>query len=179
MGKPMLYGPHAPDRDPQVRFFKKNTLQFSDRIHSYPKPEPGARVHAVKFLGNHAIHHFHAATAFELIEKMNRYTTTEAEQLYRDGERGAIWRVLFLPVLSFFRGYFLNQGWRDGWRGFYWSSLMTFYRLTREAKHLQLSQCGPVSRESAYRRERNNILDGYDHADTSDVPKREMDAAHR
>ncbi len=178
LGKPMLYGQHSPDQDPQVRFFKKNTLRFSNRIHSFPKPELDARVHIIKFLDNRAIYHFHASTATPLIDKMNRYTSTEADQLYRDGKTAAIWRLLFFPPLSFLRGYFLNQGWKDGWRGLYWSCLMAFYRLTREAKHLQLSQCGAASStETAYRREAAHILHEYNDADRSDSSRREMDTA--
>jgi (heptosyl)LPS beta-1,4-glucosyltransferase len=178
LGKPMLYGQHAPDQDPQVRFFKKNTLKFSDRIHSFPKPEPGTRVHTVKFRDNHAIYHFHAATASQLIDKMNRYTTTEADQMFRDGRIASVWRLLFLPPLASLRGYFFNQGWRDGWRGFYWACLMFFYQLTREAKNLQLSQCGPSSNnEVAYDREATQVLREYADASTSDSSWKEIKAS--
>lgn len=176
LGRPMLYGQHAPDQDPQVRFFKKNTLRFSDRIHSFPKPEPGCRLLTVKFHGNRAIYHFHATTASPLIEKMNRYTTTEANQLYRDGATSAIWRLLFLPPLSFLQGFFINQGWRDGWRGFYWAWLMAFYRLTRETKHLQLSQCGPDSSvDAAYRSEAERVLREYNHSRSEEVSQKELE----
>ncbi len=144
LGKPMLHGQHAPDHDPQVRFFKKGTLQFSDRIHSFPLPGKDARVQTVKFAGDRALFHFHAATASDLIEKMNRYTTTEAEQVNGQGKRAGVWRMLLLPPLFFLRGYVFYQGWRDGWRGFYWACLISFYLLTREAKHLQLSACNPT-----------------------------------
>ncbi len=176
MGKPMLYGQHSPDQDLQVRFFKRNTLRFSDRIHSFPKPETGSRVHTIKFRGSYAICHFHAATASQLIEKMDRYTTTEADQVYREGKIASVWRLLLLPPISSLRGYFLNLGWRDGWRGVYWAGLMFFYQLTREAKHLQLFQCGPASSsEPAYSREATQILREYTDAGTRDGSVKEAE----
>jgi glycosyltransferase involved in cell wall biosynthesis len=145
LGRPMIHGPHAPDRDLQVRFFKRNRLRFSDRIHSFPEPEAGARVCTVLFAGNRAIHHFHAATATQLIDKMNRYTSTDADQLFRQGKPAAAWRLVIFPPAFFLRGYFVDRGWRDGWRGLYWAFLMAFYRLTRETKHLQLFEAGSAS----------------------------------
>lgn len=166
LGKPVFHGQHAPDRDPQVRFFKKYSLRFFERIHSFPEPELGARVYTVKFAGNRAIHHFHAATAFQLIEKMNRYTSVEAEQVYREGKSAAAWRLVLFPPLFFLRGYFFDQGWRDGWRGFYWALQMAFYRLAREAKHLQLCECeSALDGEATYSRESATLLREYDNAE--------------
>ncbi len=168
LGKPMIHGPHAPDRDLQVRFFKKNRLRFSDRIHSSPEPEAGARVCTVLFAGNRAIHHFHAATATQLIDKMNRYTTTDADQLFRQGKPASAWRLVIFPPAFFLRGYFVDQGWRDGWRGLYWAFLMGFYRLTREAKHLQLFEAGSaVTSESPYSSDADKLLGAY----TDSAPK--------
>lgn len=162
LGRPMLHGQHAPDRDLQVRFFKKGYLHFSDRIHSFPEPKPGARVEIVGFAGDRAIHHFHAATASSLIDKMNRYTTTDAEQVYAQGKPIAAWRLAALPLLIFLHGYIFNGGWRDGWRGLYWAFLMAFYRLTRDAKHLQLKECGPYSGDTRpYAKEGQAVLEKY------------------
>jgi glycosyltransferase involved in cell wall biosynthesis len=162
LGRPMIHGPHAPDRDLQVRFFKKNRLRFSDRIHSFPEPEAGARVCTVLFAGNRAIHHFHAATATQLIDKMNRYTSTDADQLFRQGRPAAAWRLVIFPPAFFLRGYFVDRGWRDGWRGLYWAFLMAFYRLTRETKHLQLFEVGSASNsEAPYSSEADELLRAY------------------
>jgi glycosyltransferase involved in cell wall biosynthesis len=166
LGRPMIHGPHAPDRDLQVRFFKKNRLRFSDRIHSSPEPEIGARVCTVQFAGSRAIHHFHAATATQLIDKMNRYTSTDADQLFRQGKPAAAWRLIVWPLVFFLRGYFVDQGWRDGWRGLYWAFLMGFYRLTRETKHLQLFESGAASTsEAPYSSEADKLLREYNHPD--------------
>jgi glycosyltransferase involved in cell wall biosynthesis len=162
LGRPMIHGPHAPDRDLQVRFFKKNRLRFSDRIHSFPDPEAGARVCTVHFAGNRAIHHFHATTATQLIDKMNRYTSTDANQLFRQGKPAAAWRLVIFPPAFFLRGYFVDRGWRDGWRGLYWAFLMAFYRLTRETKHLQLFEADSASnREAPYSSEADELLRAY------------------
>ncbi len=171
LGKPMFHGQHAPDRDLQVRFFKKRIMRFPDRVNSFPEPEEGSRICTVKFAGSRAIHHFHAATASQLIDKMNRYTTIDADQDFGDGKPAAAWRLLLFPPVFFCYGYFFNQGWRDGWRGLYWAFLMAFYRLTRETKRLQLVECGPPSKsEPPYFREAADLLREYDdtvHEDSS------------
>ena len=143
LGQPMPHGLHGPERDSQVRFFKKGSLVFSNRIHSYPAPVPGARVHQVRYVPHGAIRHFHAANAFQLIEKLNRYTDTEAEQRTAASRRGARWRLVVLPPMVIFRSYIIAGGWRDGWRGFFWAWLMGFYQLAKEAKHLQLTEQVP------------------------------------
>jgi glycosyltransferase involved in cell wall biosynthesis len=163
LGRPMMHGSHDPDRDIQTRFFKKGSLRFSERIHSFPTLEAGVRVTNVRFGGTRAIHHFHAANAAQLIDKMNRYTTTDAEQLFAKGGPAAPWRLVLWPLYFFVRGYFVDQGWRDGWRGLYWAFLMAFYRLTREAKHLQLVQCGATEQNDLpYSREASAVLQEYD-----------------
>ena len=162
LGRPMMHGPHAPDQDLQVRFFKRNRLRFSDRIHSFPEPEAGARICTVLFAGNRAIHHFHAATATHLIDKMNRYTSTDADQLFRQGKPAAAWRLVIFPPVFFLRGYFVDGGWKDGWRGLYWAFLMAFYRLTRETKHLQLFEVGSASdNKPPYSDETDELLRAY------------------
>jgi glycosyltransferase involved in cell wall biosynthesis len=172
LGKPMIHGPHAPDRDVQVRFFKKHSLRFSERIHSFPEPIEGSRVHTVQYAGNRAIHHFHAANASQLIDKMNKYTTTDADQVFRQGKHVSGWNLVFWPAVFFLRGYFFDQGWRDGWRGLYWAYLMAFYRLTREAKHLQLVQCGTVPEgENPYSGKAIELLREYEESSLNSLPQ--------
>jgi glycosyltransferase involved in cell wall biosynthesis len=149
MGKPMRYGLHGPEMDSQVRFFKKGSLVFSNRIHSYPTPVSGGRVHQVRYAPHGAIHHFHAANAFQLIEKLNRYTDTEAEQRSAASRRGSVWRVALLPPLVIVRSYIVAGGWKDGWRGFFWAWLMGFYQLAKEAKHLQLTEDALITQRGA------------------------------
>ena len=140
LGKPMLNGLHGPERDSQVRFFKKGSLVFSNQIHSYPTPVQGVRVHQVRYAPHGAIHHFHAANAFQLIEKLNRYTDTEAEQRRSAARRGPPGRLVVLPPMVLVRSYIIAGGWKDGWRGLFWAWLMGFYQLAKEAKHLQLTE---------------------------------------
>src|ERR1035441_2715099 len=81
LGRPMLHGLHGPHGDFQIRFSKKDKLNLSDRVHSFVSTVGKPRVRRIEFSKFGAIHHFHAASASQLIEKMNRYTTIEAEQL--------------------------------------------------------------------------------------------------
>jgi glycosyltransferase involved in cell wall biosynthesis len=100
-----------------LRLFKKGTVIFSDRIHQdgIPKEECG-------FLKNDLIHLSYRDLE-DYFEKFNRYTSRLAQEKYEKGDQTSnlnLWiYFLFKPLFLFFRSYFLQRGWRDGFRGFF------------------------------------------------------------
>jgi hypothetical protein len=106
------------------------------------------------------IHHFHAANAFQLIAKMNRYTDTEAEQVDSASRETTPWRLFAFPAIMFGRSYFVAAGWKDGWGGLFWAWLMCFYRAALETKrlHLQSVRQAPAKfGDDAYRDQATRI----------------------
>jgi glycosyltransferase involved in cell wall biosynthesis len=63
----------------QIRFFRKGKLSFSDRIHSFPQTIGKVRILPAE--ERYAIIHFNYTDAANFIERLNRYTSIEAENL--------------------------------------------------------------------------------------------------
>ena len=160
MGAPLRSTGWGPDQDRQPRFFRKGLLEFSDEIHSLPRPAPTARVEKLKFSRGLAIVHFNYVDVADFIDRMNRYTTVEAEQsLVRRGSRR---RTGPGAMSTFVRRYLKGRGYRDGWRGLYLSLFMAFYRLLTNAKVRERQESGDgAAVVESYRREAESLLQEY------------------
>jgi hypothetical protein len=132
-------------------------------VHNYLHVLPGSRALTLKFEPGLAIVHFNYLDSQQFIEKLNRYTTIEAEQAFERGERKTPIRALLGGVKEFGNRYIAARGFRDGWRGFYLSLFMSFYRLVAAAKLQELKVLGQRELiESRYRQEAEEILKAYE-----------------
>ena len=110
--------------DYNVRFFKKGKVLWTDEIHRPPETEgKGLDLSADEGL---AIIHHNYQTIFQFIERMNRYTTVEAEELKKQGYKFN-WQDLFdKPLNEFLSRFFANRGFEDGLHGLALSMLQAF-----------------------------------------------------
>lgn len=114
-----------PDR--HVRFFKKGTVSWSNKIHVYPKVEGNVLDLPVK--EELAIIHFGYTTIAQLIDRQNRYSTMEAQNLYDLGKRFS-WKLFFWkPSREFLVRFIKHAGFLDGFYGFALTFLMMVYQL--------------------------------------------------
>lgn len=128
-GTPLHHSGWQPDVDRHYRFFRRSAVSFPTGVHSVPILAPGARTLRLPYERDLAIAHFSYPSVTAFVERMNRYTSIEAEELSRngnptirkDGVRGAIREV--------YRRYVRGGGWRADWRGPVLASLMVIYRL--------------------------------------------------
>jgi glycosyltransferase involved in cell wall biosynthesis len=97
--------------DFQRRLYRRDTAQFSGIIHE-----------ALRFEGKPArlngdLFHYTVRSFAEHEEKVERYATIAAQQMYAAGERS--WRsaVWLATPWSWFQNYFLRGGFLDGYRG--------------------------------------------------------------
>jgi len=67
-------------------------------------------------LKNHLVHYGYKDFK-QYIDKINRYTTLDAQDLSLKGRKFALWKVLFRPVMIFFDRYFYKLGFLDGMVG--------------------------------------------------------------
>lgn len=127
--------------DYQVRFFKKGAVFWQDKIHSKPKLNgEGIKLDPYEDL---AIIHHNYQTIEQFIERMNRYTTIEAEQIYKEGYRFN-WKDLFeKPLNEFLSRFSANQGYKDGLHGLSASLLQAFSFLVVYLKLWQLDSFKP------------------------------------
>jgi len=162
LGAPLWHTGWGPHQDKHVRFFKRGLVNSSATIHDFLKPVSGARIFEIPYQEGCAIVHFNYVDISQFIEKLNRYTTIEAQQAMERGERAGSFQSLLKAAKEFLSRYFKAQGYRDGWRGFYLSALMCFYRIVVAAKLQELYRSGPREVvESQYRSEAEKLVSEY------------------
>lgn len=110
--------------DLNVRFFKKGKVSWGDKIHRPPK---------VLGLGldlpdneKWAIVHHNYETIAQFLERMNRYTTIQAEELKKEGYKFDWKDLLEKPLSEFLSRFFANKGYKDGLHGLALSFLQAF-----------------------------------------------------
>jgi (heptosyl)LPS beta-1,4-glucosyltransferase len=162
LGAPLMHTSWGPDQDTHLRFFKKHQVRATSSVHNYLDLVPGSRVLKLRFEPGLAVVHFNYLDSEQFIEKLNRYTTIEAKQAFERGKRTTPVGALAKGVWEFGSRYLKASGWRDGWRGFYLSLFMSFYRIVTAAKLRELTDLG--NRElvrARYQQEAEKILEAY------------------
>lgn len=133
------WGPH---QDHHMRFFKRTAVQASSTIHAGFTPSATANVlHLTADRDLHLIH-FNYLTVEHFLAKLNRYTTVEALQANRRGERASPGSALVAGLRTLVSRYLRRQGFRDGWHGLLLSVLMGLYTFVTHAKMIELSSVG-------------------------------------
>lgn len=120
LGRWMIHGPWA--KDTQVRLFRKGRGRIAERaVHEGVMVEGG-----IGLLMNPLRHYTHQTLA-QSIERLNRYTTLEAED--RAGRRKiGVLDFVFPPLAVFFKYYVSKGCWRAGIRGFLLSAITAMYK---------------------------------------------------
>lgn len=120
----------------QDRFFRKSKAKFVGEIHEYPEIE-GGMVDAPE---SALIEHNHHITVESLLEKMNRYTTLEAFDRYRAGQRTSLLHLFVVFFATWWKNFFYYKGYRDGAYGFVICLLEGVSRTVRHIKLWQIQQ---------------------------------------
>jgi len=121
-GKWIKYSCWWPDYN--IRFFKKNSVSWSDEIHSIPLTQgTGSDIEEKEDL---AIIHHNYSSIEQYLERMNRYTSIQADFLIDQGYR-FIWKDLIAkPSQEFLGRYFSGEGYKDGLHGLALCLLQSF-----------------------------------------------------
>jgi glycosyltransferase involved in cell wall biosynthesis len=117
----------GPVQDSQMRFFKKQTMHYTSQIHSFVHLSPEARIYSIQD-DRYAFIHFNYLDVEQFIDKMNRYTTIEAENAYDNQSKFSKGRVFRHIFREFKNRYIKNKGYKDGFQGFMLAILMCTYR---------------------------------------------------
>ncbi len=105
-GKLYKYGENNPSH--QWRFFRKAGAKFVGEVHEYAVFEGDIRRVEKPIL------HFPRENLTELMDKLNRYTTLDAERLYKNGVKHSVTYMFFSGLAMFLKSYFRKKGYRDG-----------------------------------------------------------------
>ncbi len=124
--------------DYNIRFFKKDSITWHKEIHSVPLTNgKGTDLEAKEEL---AIIHHHYVSVDQYIERLNRYTTKQAEEIKASGVSFQWEDVLMKPSGEFLSRYFAGKGYKDGLHGLALCSLQAFSELVVCLKHWQLEK---------------------------------------
>ena len=96
-----------------VRVFKRGNGRFSaDAVHERVIVE--GRIGSLR----ECVMHEAITDLDQMLSKMNRYSSTSAAELHKQGRRGSLMSALFHGGWTFVRTYFLRLGFLDGREGF-------------------------------------------------------------
>ena len=110
-----------------VRFFKKNKVHFSDKIHVPPTTEGKGFLLEAK--EEWAIVHHNFQSISQFVERLNRYTDIQSDELVKKGYSFG-WRDLVVkPAEEFFSRFFSGEGYKDGIHGLSLALLQAFSEL--------------------------------------------------
>lgn len=113
--------------DYNIRLFKKGCVSWNEVIHSVPTTI--GRGMDLQAEDTSAIIHYHYNTVKQFIERLNRYTTVQAVNRNKDGEKFNWTYLLTKPSGEFFSRFFFGSGYKDGVHGLATSLLQSFSEL--------------------------------------------------
>ena len=122
--------------DYQLRLYDRRRARWTGRLVHESVRADGA----VATLRGELQHYAYRDIADHL-ERMDRYTSLAARQMFEDGRRAGWMHVLIHPRLAFFRNYVLRAGFRDGMPGLIVSAMNAYYVGLKYAKLWEL--CSP------------------------------------
>ena len=112
LGKWLKYGGIYPDWE--YRLFRKGKGKWKDReVHS--------RIIVFGEIGllDTSIIHKGMPSLSKQLSNLDRYTRYEADELNKKNEKYSLIKWILGPIYIFIKRYIYQQGYRDGWRGFY------------------------------------------------------------
>ena len=129
MGRYLRHGEGFPDWS--LRLFDRRRAQWSDdAVH-----EKVVSAGPVGRLPERAVLMHHSAESLaSYLDKQNRYTSLQAEALYRAGARATVWQLLLSPALRFIKFYFVRLGFLDGLPGLVHIAVGCFNSFAKYAK---------------------------------------------
>ena len=87
-------------------------------------------------LNIHLLHHGMPNISKQL-GNINRYSRYEADEMIKAGVNFKFFIWIIGPILIFFKRYFLQLGFLDGWRGFFMAIYTSFYFFVSYTKLLE------------------------------------------
>jgi glycosyltransferase involved in cell wall biosynthesis len=80
------------------------------------------------------LYHFSYRNIEDHIERINRFTSISAEELWKNKKHWRLIDALFRPAFRFFYSYVLKRGFKEGFAGFYVATTAAMYVFLRYAK---------------------------------------------
>lgn len=124
--------------DLNIRFFKKDKVKWGDKIHAQPRISgEGLDLPAED---KWAIVHYSYKDVSQFINRMDRYTKIQADELIKEGYKFNWKDLMSKPLGEFLSRFFANQGYKDGLHGLSLSLLQAFSFLVVYLKVWEVSR---------------------------------------
>jgi (heptosyl)LPS beta-1,4-glucosyltransferase len=125
------------------RFFKKGKVSIPAKIHApYEKEGQGIRLPAEE---ENALVHHHYESISQYLERLNRYTDIQAEELKEKGYLFCWQDLMIKPANEFFSRFFAGEGYKDGLHGLVLALLQAFSELVL---YLKIWEKGGFTKEN-------------------------------
>ena len=115
----------------QYRLYHRSKGRFSEStVHDTVRPYPDAKIARLqKKMEHHSIRSIQWS-----VEKMNRYSDMQRDDMIKRGRHISPWRLVFEFPVSFLKSYLLRQGFRYGFWGIVIAHNYAYSRFLRVAK---------------------------------------------
>jgi hypothetical protein len=116
----------------QDRFFRKTGVRYINEVHEYPVfAQPPGLIHE-------SLVHRAELTVERYMDKLNRYTTLEAQDRFNQGQRASAFKLVGAFPAHAFKSFFYYKAYKDGMHGLVISLLEGVSRVVRQIKIWQL-----------------------------------------
>jgi glycosyltransferase involved in cell wall biosynthesis len=122
-------------QDYQPRFFKKNFVSFSEAIHDIFRINKNARIYYIDDPEAGFIH-FNYVDVEHFLDKLNRYTTIEARNMFKGIKQApSLGKFLLKLLIEILIRFIKGKGYKDGLYGFSLTILMIAYHTSSYLKY--------------------------------------------
>lgn len=121
--------------NPIMRFFKNGVVTFDEKVHCTPTVHGVVGEFFIDLKRTElALIHYNYDSIEAFISRMNKYTSLELEKFEERNIKFSAKLLFTRPVGEFCKRYFLKKGYKDGWHGFMFATLMGIYKFIAIAK---------------------------------------------
>jgi len=143
---------------PKPRFFRKQNMELTGIIHNYMNVRSGSVVIQLPPSDDNCINHFCYIDSRHFVEKLNKYTSVEARQLFDQKKRYSTFALIRRSIREFVVRFLVRKGYKEGVRGFALSLMMSFYRALTYIKLWEQYEFAGESVQSKYSKIKENIM---------------------
>ena len=122
--------------DYQIRFFRKGSVTWSDKIHGVPLTR--GRSLDLAYAQELCIIHYNYQTIDQYIDRLNRYTTITAKEFFLANKKFSFQNLIEVSAKEFINRYLAWEGYKDGIHGLALAFLQAFSEMVTYLKLWEL-----------------------------------------
>ena len=121
--------------DYNLRLYRKDKGRFNERnVHEAVQIDG-----KISFL-NAPLEHYTYRDISDYLKRMDRYSTLAAEEMFKQGRSAGYFNIVFRPLATFLKMFFLQKGFMEGYIGLILSGLYAAYTFSKYTKLMEMSK---------------------------------------